>query len=90
MSVIGELGNVNGNPGFGESEAGNAVQDLLTERGVDHGDASPAFVARTRHQYVPFGTVFFSVARVFLVVKLPSPRPRTGELKFRSAASWNS
>jgi hypothetical protein len=34
--------------------------------------------------------VFFRVARVFLVVKLPSPRPRTGALKFWSAATWNS
>ena len=39
---------------------------------------------------MPFGSVFFSVARVFFVSKLPSPWPSTGELKFWSAATWNS
>jgi hypothetical protein len=35
------------------------------------------------------GSVFFRVARVFFVTKLPSPWPSTGELKFWSAATWN-
>jgi hypothetical protein len=75
----------------GDSEIGAAVQFLTSERGSVHGDVSPLFDdARTRHQYVPFGSVFLSVARVLRVEKLPSPRPRTGELKFRSAETWNS
>jgi hypothetical protein len=89
--LIGPVGNVKGKPGAGESELGAAVQFFLNERGCVHAEVSPLLeTARTRHQYVPFGSVFLTVARVLRVEKLPSPLPRTGELKFRSAESWKS
>jgi hypothetical protein len=66
-------------------------QLFVNERPGDQGDAVPVGpIARTRHQYVPFGAVWVSVARVFLVRKSSFPCPRTGELKPASAAIWNS
>ena len=48
---IGPPGNVNGKPETGLRELGTAVHALTSERGLDHGEAAPAFVvARTRHQ----------------------------------------
>ena len=75
----------------GLRSAGAAVHALRTERGFDQAETPPVFVvARTRHQYVPFGTAVSIVARVFDVSKRVSRRPRMVELKPRSAAIWNS
>src|SRR5688500_10533382 len=56
-------------PYAGDWSAGADVHAFTRERGAvqDEGDPSLA-IARTRHQYVPFGIVFLSVARVFRVV----------------------
>ena len=55
---------------------------------VDQPETEPVFdAARTRHQYRWLGSVFRSVARVFAVVKSPSPAEKTGALKAGSAAT---
>ena len=60
---------------------------MRSDRGAVHGEtAPPAAMARTRHQYVPFGTAAVTVARVFVVSRRVVRRPRIVELKPRSAA----
>ena len=78
-------------PLAGECNLGTVVHAFLTERDFDHPEMPPLFnTARTCHQYVPFGTVFLSVARVLRVAKSSYPDPRTGDAKAGSAAIWNS
>ncbi len=68
-----------------------AAHRFVIDRPCDHDDGVPSLAsARTRHQYVPFGTASRSVARVFFVRKSSFPWPRTGELNLASAATWNS
>ena len=91
MSVSGCDGNETRAPLTGPRSCGAAVQALRTERGFDQPETWPAFVtARTRHQYVPFGTAVVIVARVFVVSRRVLRRPGMLELKPRSAAIWNS
>ena len=55
-------------PRVGESRVGAVVHALRSGRGAAHGETAPdAAMARTRHQYVPFGKVFLTVALVFRV-----------------------
>lgn len=78
-------------PLTGERRVGAAVHAFRTERGDDHGDTWPDLVAaRTRHQYVPFGTAVVTVTRVFSVSMRVFRMPGMLELKPRSAAIWNS
>src|SRR2546430_347909 len=78
-------------PPAGEISVVVARQRFLNECPLDQGDGVPVGPsARTRHQYVPFGAVLTSVARVFFVRKSSLPAPSTGELKPGSAATWNS
>src|SRR2546423_3777758 len=68
-----------------------APQFFVNDRELDQPDGVPfRLIARTRHQYVPFGAVSMTVARVFFVRKSSLPAPSTGELKPASAAIWNS
>src|SRR5437016_8428029 len=91
VSLSGVDGYVIVAPPTGETSVVVAPQFFLNERPVDHGDGVPArLIARTRHQYVPFGAVSTTVARVFFVRKSSLPAPSTGELKPESAATWNS
>src|SRR2546421_7476051 len=78
-------------PPAGEISVVVAPQRFLNECPLDQGDGVPVGPsARTRHQYVPFGAVLTTVARVFFVRKSSLPAPSTGELKPASAAIWNS
>src|SRR6266487_7075246 len=91
VSLSGVEGYVIVAPPTGEMSVVDAPQFFLNERPVDHGDGVPArLIARTRHQYVPFGAVSTTVARVFFVRKSSLPAPSTGELNPESAAIWNS
>src|SRR5438876_2692054 len=68
-----------------------APQFFVNDRELDQPDGVPLrLIARTCHQYVPFGAVSTTVARVFFVRKSSLPAPSTGELKPESAAIWNS
>jgi hypothetical protein len=78
-------------PPTGERRVVRDAQLFLIDRPRDQADGVPFLeIARTRHQYVPFGAVWVSVARVFLVRKSSLPAPSTGELNPASAAISNS
>jgi hypothetical protein len=78
-------------PPTGETSVVLEAQLFRIERPRDQAEGVPFLeIARTRHQYVPFGAVWVSVARVFFVRKSSLPLPSTGELKPASAAIWNS
>ena len=88
-STTGVAGKLSVWPSLGVWSAGCNVQFFVNERGDVQADTDPSGpTERTRHQYVPFGTVFRSVARVLRVRK--SSLPCTGEFMPASAAIWNS
>src|SRR4029453_12459315 len=67
-------------PFVGDRGVGGGFQVLRSGRGAVHGEtAPPGAMARTRHQYVPFGRVFLTVARELRGKNFPPPAQRTGQ-----------
>jgi hypothetical protein len=74
LSFSGVAGYVIFAPPSGERRVVLDAQLFRIERPRDHADGVPLLeIARTRHQYVPFGVVWVSVARVFFVRKSSLP-----------------
>jgi hypothetical protein len=77
----------------GVSSLGAVVHARRNERDADQPETAPVFVTpRTRHQYVPLGGSFVSVAHVFFVVIDPTVKPEAaiGDEKLGSALSATS
>ena len=75
LSLSGVAGYVICAPPTGERRVVRDAQLFLIDRPRDQADGVPFLeIARTRHQYVPFGAVWVSVARVFFVRKSSLPR----------------
>ena len=88
LNRSGFVGNKIDFPLSGDSSFGAALQTLLERVRDPLRDRAVLVIPRTRHQYVPFGSVCESVADVLNVEKFPAP-PRTGAWNFRSLASSN-